>query len=403
MGFLLAAIASSRRRNPAPPATLPLTAYTQAYGSGARNQWIDVAFSGGLGWVGSVDDLVNGNTSSNLTFFTGSAVSGETITFGPFPREVLITGIKYYQQLSSAQGTWQCQISDDGSSWTSVGSSFALGGTTTQTITEMAANTTGCLYLRLLGVSGSTSALPYVYQFEFECGVFGDLSDLAFPGGRFQTHIAGDNTPLFMYQDAACTTPATTDYDPIWVIVDELGTSGLRAVQADSNKQGYLLMVGGVPTVQFDAVDDFYETGSGTWGPDISLCSGFIYNSAAKAAGGMIGKRISGWQLYQRSANIGAYHGGTDDNTSWGGLSAGTPATVWLQLDNGGASEIRVDGVQRATFTATAFGSPTTLLLGSDGAGNFYEGALISSLCQTALTGTTERATIEAYVTSLNT
>jgi hypothetical protein len=77
---------------------------------------------------------------------------------------------------------------------------------------------------------------------------------------RLQTH-RGDGIPLGLYQDTACTIPATTDGDFIAAWRDELSGSGLFAVQSISTKQPKLRFSGGVPWLEFDGIDDWMSIG----------------------------------------------------------------------------------------------------------------------------------------------
>ena len=72
---------------------------------------------------------------------------------------------------------------------------------------------------------------------------------------RFQTH-RGDRIPVGLYQDVACTVPATTDGDPIAAWRDEFTGSGLVAIQNISSHRPKLRFEEGVPQVEFDGVDD---------------------------------------------------------------------------------------------------------------------------------------------------
>lgn len=74
---------------------------------------------------------------------------------------------------------------------------------------------------------------------------------------RLQTHN-GDGVPLGLYQDVACTVPATEDFDPVAAIRGEFATGAITVVQSVEAEQGYLLHVNGTPTVQLDGVDDNY-------------------------------------------------------------------------------------------------------------------------------------------------
>lgn len=121
----------------------------------------------GISGVGDSEKLVNGVKTPEGNFFNNVACSGIWIRFD-FGHAVFINEAKFYQENTTAQGTWKWQGSSDGSSFTDIGSSFALGGVATQTITTMSANTTSYRYYRILGVSGSTSSSPWIYEFEFK-------------------------------------------------------------------------------------------------------------------------------------------------------------------------------------------------------------------------------------------
>lgn len=66
---------------------------------------------------------------------------------------------------------------------------------------------------------------------------------------RLQTHN-GDGVPLGLYQDESCTTPATSQNDPVVAIRDEITESGVIAIDNGSVQEAYLDFIGGVPTVR---------------------------------------------------------------------------------------------------------------------------------------------------------
>lgn len=92
------------------------------------------------------------------------------------------------------------------------------------------------------------------------------LEGVVFAYGRLQTH-RGDNVPLGLYQDEACTIPAVNAYDPVAVWRDELTESGVVATQSNPDKQGYLDFINEVPFVILDGVDDCYQHGMGAASP----------------------------------------------------------------------------------------------------------------------------------------
>lgn len=135
---------------------------------------VGISMQGGGGAADS--GWVNGDASSaGQGFFGGGTITGPSTDWIQFDfglgNTVVINEAKYYQQDSSSQGTWKWQGSNDGSTFTDLGSSFTLGGTATETITTLSGNTTAYRYYRIAGVSGTTNSGPWAYEFEFK--IFG--------------------------------------------------------------------------------------------------------------------------------------------------------------------------------------------------------------------------------------
>lgn len=149
------------------------TSYANTGGTGDRSAVITVtSFSSApLVASGSIANLVNGNLTETSTWFNNIDISADPawiqFDFGSGASKI-IDEAKWYQSGSQTQGTWKWQGSNDGSSWTDIGSSFTLGGATTQTISALAGNTTGYRYYRMLGVSGTPSPSPYIFEIEFK-------------------------------------------------------------------------------------------------------------------------------------------------------------------------------------------------------------------------------------------
>src|SRR5262245_13996556 len=104
--------------------------YTNPGGSGNRTSSITVTTTATAG-SGSVTALVDGDLSS-LSYFWSNGQSGRELKF-QFAAARLITEAKWYQADGTNHGTWQWQGSPDNSAWTNIGSTFTLGGSTTQT------------------------------------------------------------------------------------------------------------------------------------------------------------------------------------------------------------------------------------------------------------------------------
>jgi hypothetical protein len=141
------------------------TSYANPGGTGDRTGTItvttDVSFTDG-----PVSKLVNG-LFTDTTSFPSATVSGKYIKFD-FGTPKVITEAKYYQSGTANQGSWKWQGSNNDVDWTDIGSAFTLGGATTQTQTQLAANNTYYRYYRLLGTGSSSSPTPDVYEFEFK-------------------------------------------------------------------------------------------------------------------------------------------------------------------------------------------------------------------------------------------
>ena len=147
------------------------TSYSNTGGTGDRSAIITVTDSGAgpLLASGSSQNLVNGDTAESNTWFNAIDISSSWITFDfGVGASKIIDEAKFYQSAANSHGTWKWQGSDDNSAWTDIGSSFTLGGSATQTITELSGNTTGYRYYRLTGVSGTASTSPYITEFEFK-------------------------------------------------------------------------------------------------------------------------------------------------------------------------------------------------------------------------------------------
>lgn len=145
------------------------TSYANTGGTGDRTSIITVT-SNRLFETGAYQALVNGVTSvETLQYWVNGTLSADVhyVQFD-FGSSKIIDEAKYYQQLTSTQGTWKWQGSADASSWSNIGSSFGLGGVTTQTITALSGNVTGYRYYRLLAVSGTSNDSPWIYEFEFK-------------------------------------------------------------------------------------------------------------------------------------------------------------------------------------------------------------------------------------------
>jgi len=150
------------------------TSYSNSGGSGDRTGIITIDqapfFSGIPGMVNTpvmIDGLIDFGASYFNSYAVGYMYDGWWLSFD-FGTNRIIDEMKWYQQTSATHGTWKLQGSIDNLSWFDIGSTFLLGGFTTQTITEISSNTTAYRYYRIYLVTGPSSSIPYIYELEFK-------------------------------------------------------------------------------------------------------------------------------------------------------------------------------------------------------------------------------------------
>ncbi len=136
------------------------TSYSNPGGTGDRTSIITVATN--QAFVGSPSTLVNGAFANECYWGNNSLFPSDYLSFD-FGSAKVIDEFKFYQSSPIAQANWIFQGSNDNLSWTDLGSSFALN-----TGTFPVTNTSAYRYYRLRGVSGTTSAGPYLHEFEFK-------------------------------------------------------------------------------------------------------------------------------------------------------------------------------------------------------------------------------------------
>lgn len=142
-------------------------------GTGDRTSMITVSTSAivASGIAANLVDGATGSTTSDSLKFSASDVADHYLLFDFAPGAGrLITEATWKQSTTATHGTWQWQGSNDATTWVDIGAAFTLGGATSQTQTELASNDRGYRYYRLLGVSGTASATPWIQEVEFELG-----------------------------------------------------------------------------------------------------------------------------------------------------------------------------------------------------------------------------------------
>jgi hypothetical protein len=182
---------------------------------------------------------------------------------------------------------------------------------------------------------------------------------------RLQTH-RGDGIPLGLYQDTACTIPATADGHPVAAWRDELSASGLVAIQSVTTKQPKLQFVSGKPVLRFDGIDDFLLIASV---PTISGVVGAVatafYNAAVQANGRLVSMASATGYDFEGGAgyvpalrpgtgsSIGTQYGSSygaqsvmeDEWLTFASRATGTAIETWKNGDDKATSSVDTSGI----------------------------------------------------------
>lgn len=147
-------------------------AYTNAGGQGDRTASVTVTVSSTALTTNTPSNLVDGATANNSTdsiAFAAVSVTDKWILYDfGYGQERIITEVTWKQSNASTHGTWKWQGTKDGTTFTDIGSSFTLGGSTAQVQTALSANVIGYRAYRVIGVSGTASAAPWIQEVEFK-------------------------------------------------------------------------------------------------------------------------------------------------------------------------------------------------------------------------------------------
>lgn len=220
---------------------------------------------------------------------------------------------------------------------------------------------------------------------------------------RLQTH-KGDDVPFSMYQDVACTVPATEEGDPIAAWRDELSGSGLVATQSDTGKQPILHFVSGVPTVKYDGVDDLLTLSSGI-SPTTTLTASFaaqmsnisgaqsVLSLQAAAGGPWIHMREGKTNLY--NDNIAAL------SQSLTAVTVNTSFVAAVRLRTTGLDYF-LDGPADGTYAETTLFTTPILDIGLYKGTQPFKGVFTAIALSISALSDPDMSTIDSYFATLN-
>lgn len=212
---------------------------------------------------------------------------------------------------------------------------------------------------------------------------------------RLQTHF-GDNVPLGLYQDTACTIPATQDFDPVAAWRDELSGSNVVFSNSNPDQQPVLLFVGGVPVVAFDGVDDVLIQDSAFEPIFISARTHHISDSGFGRVTTQSGGGNGGFVA--AAGDWSARYGGA--GITLGAITAGYDA---LFIQGGtGTSRTGLNGSNSAQPDNTLPNAVWTIGDYTSGGGQVIEMNIVALYFGSAAINTTQQATMESYTSNLS-
>ncbi|MBZ9710483.1 hypothetical protein LB543_27675 [Mesorhizobium sp. ESP7-2] len=173
---------------PPPPASA-MPSYWNAGGLGDRTSSITVTTTATLGG-GTINNLIDGGFAANSTdacwFNSGQTLREVKFDFGAGVQKI-IDGFRWVQDTHSDHGTWVFEGSNDDSTYTTIGSSFALGGGgIVKYFFFSATNTTAYRYYKLRQIAGATASGPWLKEIQFRIAdpAIGEVRDALVDGDR---------------------------------------------------------------------------------------------------------------------------------------------------------------------------------------------------------------------------
>lgn len=182
----LSVLASGGGGPPPPP---PGQSYSNYEGSGSRRAPV-LATTTATSAAGDVTYLLDGTGGNTWQWNNGQ--SGLTVTFDleastEDTTHRVIDEATWLQSTTDVHGTWQWAGSNDNVTYTNIGSTFTLGGSTSQVLTTLHGNATAYRYYQLQQTGGTTSGTPFLQSLTFRI-------DAALTLGYFGTYGVGNRT-----------------------------------------------------------------------------------------------------------------------------------------------------------------------------------------------------------------
>lgn len=154
---------------PAGPVDDITTSYDNLGGTGNRLGFLVFTTNIGIDWgyTASKHTFIDGDTSNVGYFSTTASNVGKYLRFDTRdPEGVVVDAIRLKQSSNATYGSSEVQGSMNNTDWTTLRTSFTLGGSTEHEVTFT--NTTRYRSYQLIGVSGNYSGSPYIKEIDLK-------------------------------------------------------------------------------------------------------------------------------------------------------------------------------------------------------------------------------------------
>jgi hypothetical protein len=218
------------------------------------------------------------------------------------------------------------------------------------------------------------------------------------PGGIGTAPVWWVKADAGTYQDAARTTPATADGDPVGGWVDQ-STSAKHLAQSTSSKRPVLKLniQNSLPAIRFDGVDDFMDAASAVLSSAAAWTAFIVHKTTGDIiwAGGIGGSTNNQLRIGQGGTYTLSMYDGSNNPIS---LTAAPARTVWTQAAYQNGPHYWVNGTSRDNAGTIGNMSQQRFFADVNGTAALVNGDVGEILIYNTALSSGDRAAVESYL-----